>query len=508
VRRRPPIAALTLLLSLVCGAATVIADADDDDIAIAHFEDPHNDWLLRPTDPNGTLPFDPDLHRPIDLLELTVGAWSPDDPARDLFEGDYAADGLFLRLNLRLDGLVNPPGPTSAGGFDPFAYGDHPIYGFVEFDMDIDEETGGELEAPEFRYVSNAVRFGGMPAVDGLEDRIALDPTAFDDDFQTRPFVERSGEEFHLALLGGAFAAMDVIIIRGDGDLVFEADEVWEIEAPWFHRAHGFEPFSLVQSGGAYEPPCTLRFAHDPTSDTTVLSLVFPLVNEAAAAMRDESPEPPDFDPSNQFSVHEALVDLHLSAMFLDEFPSGLPEELLIIEWQDKQPDQFLDPPAWAVNAILGTTYTASHPDGEYFVWTDIHPDPVRGDVNGDGEADMGDVRRIERFIEDEAQPPGSGRVVLDGFPANFSVFDVSYDGMADDFDPLMVSVPGDVDGDDDADLGDFRTAQECLTAPGEPVESIPCRLMDLDTDGDVDRGDMARLLARWGGPGGGTLPP
>ncbi len=498
-RGRPPRLASLVLIGLAMGAAAVHADP----AGVVCLEDPRHDWLLRPTDADGSLPFDPATHRPIDLLQLSIGSWSPAEPTGDLFEGEYAPEGLFLRLDLRVDGLVNPPGPSAPSVFDPFAYGDNPVYGFVEFDMDVDEETGGELEAPEFRYVGNAVRFGSKPAVESLEDRFALDASAFDGDFMTRPFVDRSGEEFHLALLGGAFGAGDVTVVSGDGDLEFEPGEAWEIEGPWFHRAHGYEPFSLAQGGGApgaYEPPCVLRFAHDPSDDTTVLSLVFPLTNEAAAAMRGEPPEPPDFDPSNQFSVHEALVDLHLSAVFLSEFPTGLPEEHIIIEWEHKQPEDFLVPGAWAVNVILGTSYTAPDPSGEYFVWTDIHPDGLRGDVNGDGEADTGDVRRIERFIDDEGG--GTGSVVLSGFPANFSVFDVNHDGVVDDIDVLLVSVPGDVDGDHDVDLTDFSTAQRCFAGPEVPIESTPCRLVDLDTDGDVDSADVVRMLVRGTGPG------
>jgi hypothetical protein len=372
--------------------------------------------------------------------------------------------------------------------------------------MDVDEETGGELAAPEYRYVGNAVRFGGKPAVEQLEERFALDGSAFDDDIRTRPFVDRSGEEFHLALLGGAFGPGGIEVVSGNHNAEFESGEIWQIEAAWFHRAHGYEPFCLLAGSGSseiYEPDCTLRFAHDEVANETVLSLVFPLVNDGAAAMWGQPPEDPDFNPSNQFSVYEALNHLHVSAAFLDEFPTGLPEEDIIIEWEHKSPGAFLDPAAWSVTVILGTSYTAPPAGGEYFVWTDIHPDALRGDINGDGSADMGDVRAIERYVEDGQGPYRTGSVEVSGFPQNFSVFDVNQDGIVDEVDVLLVTIPGDVQGDHDVDLADFGVTQQCLRGAGVPVETLPCRLADLDTDGDVDCDDVVRMLSHWSGPVG-----
>ena len=502
-------------LLLCCAVAITIAKADGDDDVFVTYEDTYRDWLLRPTGPADLLVPDPGIHRPADLLEITMGMWEPDEPPEgepleNLFDGEFDDDGLFLRLDVWLDGLVNPPGntqPEAFDAFDPFAYGDHPVFGFVEVDMDLDEETGGELDAPEYRYVGNAVRFGGKPAVDRLEDRFALDASAFDADFLTPPFVDRSGEEFHLALLGSLFDCGDILPKIGDGDCLFEVGETWWIEGAWFHRAHGYEPFSLAEGGdqsGAYEPVSTLQFSHDADADATCVSVVFPLTNEGAAEMRGEDPEPPNSNPSDQFSVREALIDLHLSAVFVLQYPTGEPEEGIIIEWEDQDPDDFLEPAEWAVTAILGTSYANYDSSGEYFVWTDIYPDGLRGDVNGDAEADQTDVALIEDFIVEHDGDDGEldGRVVLDDFPVNFSVFDVNHGGVVDNMDTLLVSPPGDVDSDEDVDLIDFASMQVCGSGADVPFGSWECGVVDLDMDGDVDKEDWARFLDRWSGSG------
>ncbi len=499
-------------LACLVGGLLVAVAAQADPPLQATYPDEPQDWLARRTDPEGLLPIDLEAHHPIDLIQITLGKWRPDAAAMDLFAGRYLPPGRFLRLDLVVAGLVNPPGPARPWDFAPFTYGPHPVFGFVEIDMDNDVETGGELDSPGFRYVSNAVRFGGKPALDDLEDRFALDRSALDNDFETAPYVERSGEEFHLALLGSVFIQPDVTVVAGDDDHVFEAGETWWIVAPWFHRAHGYEPFSLAEGGhvpGAYEPDCTLQFSHDPNADVTTISLVFPLTNEGAAEMWNEAPEPPNADPSDQFSVREALEDLHWSAVFLDVFPTGQPEEDIITEWQDKNANQFLQPGEWDITALLGTSYTAAHPTGEYYVWTDIWPNAVRGDVNGDGEAAETDRDALAAYIaaRDEDDGTVDGRVELADYPVDFSVFDVDHSGAVAPLDVALVSLPRDLDGDDDVDLADMAVLQTCVSGSGTPYVGWPCGLADLDSDGDVDVADGERMVIGWDGPvecGGG----
>ena len=467
------------------------------------------DATPRLTDPDADNPFDPDAHRLPDLWEMTIGTWAPDDAEADIFMGNYAGGGKFFRLDLVLGGLVNPPGGANALGFEPFRYGDHPVFGFVEIDMDQDVETGGELDAPQYRYLGNVVRFGGKPAVHDLLDRVALDASAFDGNFLTPPYVERHGEEFHLALLGGQFGTGDLEELAGNGDYVFDEGETWRIFAPLFHRAHGYEPFSLADGGGVpgeYAPVCTVEFSHDTDTDATTISLVFPLTNQGAAQMEGEAEEPNNADPTDQASVLEALTDLHDSAVFLDQYPTGLPEEALITEWQNQDPEEHIDPLAWRITVLLGTSYTAFDPSGEYYVWTDVYPGVVRGDVNGDDEADPQDRQLIQQYIEDEDAEDGvvDGRVELAGFATNFSVFDVNHNSTADDLDVSLVSPLGDLDDDVDIDLADVFSFQACFSGKDEPYAPYACGLADLDADGDVDLEDWRQFEDALHGPGVG----
>lgn len=505
--RHPVLAGAVLVcVALVLGISRGGTVAAAPSVTVA---DSGDDAAPRRTDPGGDGPFDSDLHRLIELREMIIGKWAPDDPEADIFVGTFANSGKFFRLDLVLDKLVNPPGPTGLVYFEPFRYGDHPIFGFVEIDMDQDVETGGELNAPQYRYLGNIVRFGGKPEIADFQDRVALNASAFDGDFLTAPFVDRHGEEFHLALLGSEFTSGDIEEVLGDSDTIFEEGETWQINAPFFHRAHGYEPFSLATGGahaGEYAPACTLQFQHDAGAEVTYVSLVFPLKNQGAGLMVGEPPEPDNGDPSDHASVKEGLVDLHDSAVFLDSFPTGLPEEAIITEWMNKDPSDFLNPTQWEITALLGTSYTVMDPAGEYFVWTDVVPDVRRGDVNGDDEIDLQDQQLIQQYIADYDSADGlaDGRAELVEFATDFSVFDVNHDGVVEDLDVMLVSLPGDLNDDGDVDLSDFASFSVCFSGSGVPYSPLECGLADMDADGDVDLRDMRRLVDMLTGPGTG----
>ncbi|MEK6797804.1 MAG: hypothetical protein AABZ12_02435, partial [Planctomycetota bacterium] len=372
----------------IAAACAVVCGVPIRDGAELH-EDAVGDAVMRPTDPGADGPFDPHAHHLADLQSITIGSWSPLNARLDLFTGSFSESGLFLRMDLEVAGLLNPPGNEDPWDFRPFSFGPHPIYAFVELDVDTDMDTGGETYAPQYRYLGNIARFGGLPDDRELAERCAVDATAFDGDFLSAPLVERSGEEFHLALLGSQVQLSSIQKLVGDGDGVFGAGETWRLNGPFLHRAHGFEPFSLAFGGavpGEYSPNCDLQFQHDAGRSVTTISLVFPLVNSAAATMRNQPEQPDDADPSNQASVEEALADLHESAEFAILYPSGQPEELLILGWADKEPDEFLRPKDWSLTAIVGTS--AEQPDPTEvvaFIWTDAYPGVETGDVNGDG---------------------------------------------------------------------------------------------------------------------------
>ncbi|MFQ5461517.1 MAG: IPTL-CTERM sorting domain-containing protein [Phycisphaerae bacterium] len=420
--------------------------------------DPPCDARPTPTDPGADGLFNADLHRQPELLSIRTMAWSPDDPQDNPFIGSFDANGGFVRIDVRLLGLMNPPGSNDPLDFSPFAYGDNPVFGFLEFDMDRDNQTGGELDAPQFRYNSNIVRFGGVPSGSPFENRIALDETAFDGVFDTLPLVDQSGEEFHMALLGEVFSPSNITIIDGNADLIFEAGETWWIQAPWFHRAHGYEPFSVAKGGGVpgrYEPTSLLQFQHDLETDITSITLVFPLTNEAAGSLTGEPPEPLNHDPTDQASLLEAINDLVISALFLDMFPSGMPEEQIIIRWKNKDPLDSLDPSDWDVTALLGTSYDVPESPGPFFLWSDTYPNVMMGDMNGDELIGDLDENLVEAYVlaNDAADGVVDGSVTVNGFASGFSVFDINYDGVVDGV---------------DIDLAEYGTISACIPALSE----------------------------------------
>lgn len=501
VARGKHVAGMLLCAMLVMSARPLLgADAS------VTYSDSPRDAVARPTDPGAVMPFDPEAHRLIELREMTIGAWVPDDPEVDLFEGEFKSGGDFGRLDLAVNGLVNPPGSADPLTFDPFAYGNHPIYGFVEIDMDHDVRTGGELDAPQYRYLGNIARFGGKVSREAFRDRVAVDESAFDDDILTPPLVERHGEEFHLALLGRVFALGEIDEIAGNGDAIFDEGETWHLKGPFFHRAHAYEAFSFVEGGrypGEYAPNSDLQFQHDVEDDVTRVSLVFPLNNVGAGLMHGQLPQPPNHDPSDQASIREALLDLQDSALFLEQFPTGLPAEDIIIDWAGRDPDDHLDPTDWDITVLLGTSYTEPNPWGLYFVWTDVYPNVVRGDVDGSGERDHEDEELIEHFIEAEDASDGllDETVEIRYFAEDFSVFDLNYDGVVDLADLLIVELDADGDGDDDddVDLADFAVFQQCFSQMA--VAFPECSAMALGGDDWIELDDFRLFVESLTGP-------
>ena len=213
--------------------------------------------------------------------------------------------------------------------------------------------------------------------------------------------------------------------------------------------------------------------------------------------MRGWPDEPFDLDASNLTSIGEGLDDLEESAELVVHFPTGEPEEVLIVGWREQEWYHFIDPTEWRLTALLGTTYTAP---GAYFIWTDLYPDAARGDVDGENGPCGLDRSDIESYISDYDGADGifDGAVTLDAFAENFDVFDVGHDGVVDGFDILLVSPPGDVNDDDDVDLEDLAIWQQCQgLQPGAP----PCWLTDVDRDGDTDYHDLNWFVAAFSGP-------
>ncbi len=504
VNCRPPRSASSLLFhaalwttSLLCTAGSLAADPP----AVAVYEDPQFDAIARPTDPGLGALFDPDAHSLIDLLEITIGRWNPSNPDEDLFSGEYLQASKFVRIDLTFAGLVNPPGSTDAEHFSPFKYGSNPAYGFLEIDVDVDNSTGGEIDAPQLRFLANIARFGGLPPNPVFDNRLALrGATDLDKDFDTMPFVERHGEEFHLALLGDQFSSNDIQEVTGNNDGVFEAGESWVLRGRWFHRAHGFEQYSFAYGGphaGEYNPDCRLRFQHHPQTNTTVLTLIAALNNVGAAEMVGEPPQPRDHDTSNHASVLEGLYDLRDSAIAVALASGSDSEEAIILGWKDKTPNLHIRAEEWRITALFGTSYCEPEYD---FVWTDTFPNVIRGDVDRSGTADSYDVEAINSFIvnNDSSDSSLDSSVVLSRFAADFSVYDLDQTGSVDANDLLFVSEIGDCDLDGDVDLLDGAVWQACF---GRIAGDVQCSLADLNGTGTVDLADFHRLTETLAGP-------
>ena len=63
----------------------------------------------------------------------------------------------------------------------------------------------------------------------------------------------------------------------------------------------------------------------------------------------------------------------------------------------------------------------------------------------------------------------------------------------------VQLCIPGDFDGDERVDQGDFEILESCLTGPGvRPVEE--CKKADLDVDLDVDLYDFTILQSYYTG--------
>ncbi|MCG3130929.1 MAG: hypothetical protein FLDDKLPJ_01703 [Phycisphaerae bacterium] len=419
---------MTLLMPLALGQT------------VRTWEDASGDVQVRRTDAGADGQVDINLHPPADLLSYQVGAWAPSDARADIFEGAWRDAGLFMRLDLVFAGLAHPPGTMGEGEFfDPFRYGASPVFGYVEVDVDADINTGGELAFPELRYQGNAGRWGGLPSGKRLSRRVALDATAFDGDLSTPPHVECSGEEFHLAFNGRAWE--DIRIKRGNANPLFQRGEAWILTGRVFHRAHGFEEFSYAcccEGGqGRYLPRVQVQFEHHESTDRTTISLVYPLTNEGSAAMRGDSEiEPFDGDACNQNSLAEAVDDLIFSTRNAPSWWRSDPDFPIIAGWEFKTVEEALTPAAWEITALTATSYVAPIPGEPWFVWTDLAPDPLPRDVDGNGAVNEADKDALVQYIAEHDGDPEydgdgrvNGRVTVIDFGPNFSVYDVNYDG-------------------------------------------------------------------------------
>ncbi|HVP10505.1 MAG TPA: hypothetical protein VMV94_04865 [Phycisphaerae bacterium] len=469
--------------------------------------------VIRRTDHGGLGFIDPRVQHLPAIVEMHIGTFAPTSPRSDRFTGTWQSEGGFLRFDIVLAGLINPPGPLGWADtnpvYNPMRYGPNPLYGFIEFDADVDENTGGELDAPQYRYQGNVGRFGGLPSDPRFAGRVALDGSAFDGDITTPPFVDRSGEEFHLAFLGELIEEVDVVREKSGGTRsIFEEGEIWRVKGSLFHRAHGYDAFTFgcAENPGMYEPEVVLQFEHSVLSNTTTVSLVYPLHNSDSAALEEDNNldiQPNDGCASNQNSVEEALADLTFSATYTDPITRQLPEFQSIAGWEFKDASDYLDPAAWRVFGLVGTAYASLPPDGARFIWTDVYPRPVTGDFDGNGVADGQDAALSNAFVASNDGDPAhdldgvvNGVVEWRDFAADFCVYDTDYDGFVGAGSSI---IPGDMNLDGVVDYRDVADFVQALLDPNSYVQSHqgadPLLRGDLNHDGVLDGKDIADFI-------------
>ncbi len=446
---------LALLLSVTCLGAACIAD-DDPRI----YTDPSSDAVVRRTDLGADGAINPQAGLP-DVTRIVYGGWDTSTPTSNPYSGSWKdpRDTNLFRIDLEFNGLVNPPGPLNlqGEGYDPYRYGLNPLYGYVEFDLDSEPDTGGEIANVRNRPLGNVSRFGGR-FEDSIGERAAVSGDDFDGNLLTEPLVERSGEEMHLAFC--ACFALTITPINDPTPTTFDAGDTWIVSGRFLSRTHAFSQYSGAFGGsrsGEYDPIVKLRFKHDVQSDRTTVTLIHGLDNTGTAALLGQAPQSIDFSAGNQTSILEMLTEIRFSAQHTNDPGPGTAFDLLR-DWRDNnhaELDEFLRVQQWSVLALFGTTYSQPQPDALY-VWTDVGPDVGEGDCDGDGLVNSQDQQIVMTAIamtdgtafDADGQPNGQTR--LRGFGDNFALYDIDYDGVIGSLDLAVIGYEqfGDVNSD------------------------------------------------------------
>lgn len=481
----------------------------------AGYDDPVNDNVVRRMVPgNNDQPVCEGKHP--DVIHYRIGNWLPDNVTGDLFKGQYTATDFdeYVRIDMVFKGKINPPGPqvwdSGSGTFteyDPYRYGPSPLYGSIEVDADANPNTGAELAKPYKYFLGNAGRFGSR-AMNGSASRTAANWSEVISPYDLPPQVKRLGSEFQLELKGDEFTDLDIDVIVGDGDLIFEQNEIWEVTGFTFERSQGYE-FEDHWAGIACDGPCrkyapvvTLRFQNRKNScqnlNETIVSVIVPLKNLNG--------EPEDFDEFNDFSIYEALTVPAFYTVW--NLPSFNPEDDMLMSWMGHVPDEYIQSRFYGLRMLFATAYK-NQPTSQFFdVWTDYAPNTDPGDFNGDSSRDLGDENELVNYINSNDGQPGfdddgngTNQIIdIPNFPVNFSVYDTNYDGFVEKWD-IFVGIDGDVDSSGVVDAGDVAGLVGCVAGPLDPGSTWrnanynACRAADMNDDFTIDLRDYAQFM-------------
>jgi len=444
--------ALILAPSAAAQVFTVLPDAVGDQ-QLRRFDAGAND----PVNPASVLP---------DLVAVKIAGWVPSGPGLSAFSGSQieVRDAEVVRIDVLFQGLINPPGPLGlglTGSFDPYRFGQSPVYGFIDFDADENKDTGGELTLPaQLRYLANVARFGRIPD-SSIGERAARFGSQVDTNYETAPYYERSGADFAIAMCGCWEA--EIVQQGPNQNGIFEAGETWYLRGRFFERSRGYAEPSLMSGGtggGLYDPVTTVRFHHDLGSGQTILTLVEALTMDGAAILRGQPTQGVDFSAGNHTSVEEGVADL----IFNWNRGSGL-SELLVEDWEDREPEDALRATKWEVTALVGTSHT--DPLGTLYAWTDTGFDEVAGDTNGDGYANQSDEDALRAHIyandgqQDDADGVKNGVIEIIDFGPMFNIFDLDYNGLVEGEDLWFYGHRADINSDGMVNLFDLVKFQD-----------------------------------------------
>jgi hypothetical protein len=464
-------------------AATTGAVASD----VKVLNDPAGDAVIRRTDAGNSGPLNPLSVLP-DVTKLTLSGWTSPTAAIDPYSGSVVSNNPHLfRLQISFVGVVNPPGTLDVSNFNPFHFGDSPLFGFVEFDADRNRDTGGELGGPALhRYLAVVGRFGRLPGGSLGSERGVRWGTELDGIYATTPQYERTGTDFALVFCG-CFPTV-VESEGGNGNGIFEAGETWIVSGNFWQRSGGYRLASFMTGGpdvGLWQPSVKLRWSHDISTNRTTVTLVEALTMTGAAQLAG-SPQvqQPNYNygPGDHTSVEEAMRDLADFATFTPPTP-GSPEWDLSIGWAGVPIEgELLDPTRWRAKGVFGTSYAAYQPGAPY-VWTDVGFEDPPGDLNHDGLVNVSD-RILVR------QQYALGAVQIPNFGANFSVYDINGDGKIDLLDSLWYCPP-DVNDDLQLNIADFSTFLQGFSAGAAWA--------DINRDGVLNIADYTLFLQLFG---------
>jgi hypothetical protein len=479
----------TLLITVLAGMIPLSTNAICSE-GTGEWSDPSGDATIRRTDVGNDAPLPIDFE-PIDLLHVSIRGWQTPTPTSDPYNGTIVGgDADLLRLQVVIDGLVVPPGPLAIDGstYNPYLFGERPLFGFIELDVDGQKNSGGELmPLANQRYLANVGRFGMSP-LGSISERIIRDAGDLDSNFFTLPEFERTGGEFTLALCGCLTPTIESQ--DGDMDSVFDEGETWIVRSRFFERFQALAPESGMfggSSAGLFDPFVDLQFAHSMSENTTTVTLVFPITNTGAAQLAGAPTQSMDFSVFNHTSIEEALDDLIGAA----DFTSGALEELTD-PWRGRDYNDYARPASWGAHALIGTAPTAAQPSS-FYVWTDTGFYETLGDLNDDDLADDADALLITNAVASDDGGPSdddglvNGEIAIIDFGRSFDIRDLDGNGIISGADASLISCAADLLPDGILDVFDVFAFLDLFNA-SDPAA-------DFEADGVLDVFDVFAFL-------------